>query len=105
MTYILSATVTATGEPRLVGSGARAFQLSVAGSYSQALSIGTQAAGPDCGSTNPPNAEILPLYSGKETWCGASGIGFFFVHLSPAGACSYTMPIGGHPGARPPSQT
>src|SRR5207302_2116280 len=67
MTYILSATVTATGDPRLVGRGASAFQLSVAGSYSQALSIGTQAAGPDWGSTKPPNASILPLYSVNET--------------------------------------
>src|SRR5206468_11482432 len=83
------------------GSGASAFQLSVARSYSQALSIGTHAAGPDCGSTNPPNAQILPLYSVKETWCEASGIGFFFVHLSPDGSYSYTMPIGFHPGASP----
>src|SRR6266513_3080577 len=56
MTYILSPTVTATGEPRFVGSGASARQVSRVGSYSQALSIGTHAAGPDCGSTKPPKA-------------------------------------------------
>src|SRR6266480_3998601 len=54
ITYTL--TVTATGEPRFVGSGASARQVSRVGSYSQALSIGTHAAGPDCGSTKPPKA-------------------------------------------------
>src|SRR5436190_20622449 len=60
ITYILSPTVTATGEPRFVGIGARAFQLSVAGSYSHAFAIGTQAVGPDSGRTTPPNAQIFP---------------------------------------------
>jgi hypothetical protein len=41
------------------------------------------------------------LYSVNETWCEASGIGFFFAHLSDAGSYSYTMPIGFQPGARP----
>src|SRR5258706_13428765 len=54
ITYILSPTVTATGEPRLVGIGANALQLSVAGSYSHALAIGTHAGGPDSGGTKPP---------------------------------------------------
>src|SRR5438309_12002039 len=63
MTYILSPTVTATGEPRFVGIGATARHVSRAGSYSQALSIGSHAAGPDCGSTKPPKAYIVPLYS------------------------------------------
>src|SRR5437868_1141015 len=53
ITYILSPELTATGEPRLVGTGASARQVSFAGSYSQALSIGTHAPGPDCGNTNP----------------------------------------------------
>src|SRR5882672_10330524 len=52
----LSPATAATADPRLVGSYARAFQLSVAGSYSHALLIGTHAGGPDCGNTNPPNA-------------------------------------------------
>jgi hypothetical protein len=56
MTRILSPTVTAIGEPRLVGSGASARQLSFAGSYSHALSSGTQAGGPDWGSVKPPKA-------------------------------------------------
>src|SRR6267143_91233 len=56
ITYILSPTVTATGEPRFVGSGASARQVSLAGLYSQALSVGTHAAGPEGGSTKPPKA-------------------------------------------------
>jgi hypothetical protein len=52
----LSPAATATGEPRFVGSGASARHESFAGSYSQALSIGTHAGGPDCGSTKPPKA-------------------------------------------------
>src|SRR5204863_1125088 len=78
MTYILSPTVTATGEPRLVGIAASAFQLSAAGSYSHALSSGTHAAGPAAGSTKPPNAQIFPWYSVKATWDDNKGIGFFF---------------------------
>src|SRR3954469_10520208 len=56
ITYIFSPALTATGEPRRVGSGASARQLSLAGSYSHALSIGTHAGAPDCGRTKPPNA-------------------------------------------------
>ena len=41
-------------EPRFDGIGACAFQTSVAGSYSQALLIGTQDGGPDDGKANPP---------------------------------------------------
>src|SRR5438876_9975125 len=68
MTYILSPTVTATGEPRFVGRGASARQVSRAGSYSQALSSGTHAAGPDRGSTKPPKPTPFPLYSLEATW-------------------------------------
>src|SRR5438309_12105467 len=56
MTYILSRTVTATGEPRFVGSGASGRQVSLAGLYSQGLSIGTDAAGRAGGSTQAPKA-------------------------------------------------
>jgi hypothetical protein len=52
----LPLTAAATGEPRRVGIGASAFHASAAGSYSQALSIGTQAGGPEAGGTKPPNA-------------------------------------------------
>src|SRR5438034_8363525 len=56
ITWILLLTVAATGEPRRVGIGASAFQVSAAGSYSHALSTGTQAGGPAAGGTKPPNA-------------------------------------------------
>src|SRR6202049_2803227 len=55
-TYILSFTTAAKAEPRLLGIGASAFQVSVAGSYSHALLIGTQPGGPDAGSTKHPQA-------------------------------------------------
>src|SRR4029079_4988288 len=54
ITYILSPTVTATGDPRRAGIGASACQRSAGGSYSHAFSIGTHAGGPDSGGTNPP---------------------------------------------------
>src|SRR5260221_143813 len=60
ITYILSPTVTATGEPRFVGMGANAFQASAAGSYSHAFSIGVHAGGPDAGTVNRPKPQILP---------------------------------------------
>src|SRR6187549_3811712 len=56
ITYSLSPTLAATAAPRLVGIAASAFQVSAAGSYSNALSIGCHAAGPDAGNTKPPNA-------------------------------------------------
>src|SRR6267378_475160 len=56
ITYTLPFTTPAVAWLRCVGSAARARQVFVAGSYSQALSIGTHAAGPDCGSTKPPKA-------------------------------------------------
>src|SRR6202171_5386676 len=54
MTYILSPTTVAKADPRLLGIGARAFHVSVTGSYSQALLIGTHPGGPDSGNTKPP---------------------------------------------------
>src|SRR6202158_6124030 len=56
ITYNLSPMVTATGEPRWVGIGASAFQLSAAGSYCHALSMGVHACAPEAGSVKPPNA-------------------------------------------------
>src|SRR4029077_13685077 len=54
ITYILSFMSAATAEPRLLGIGASALQVSAVGSYSHALLMGTHPGGPDPGSTKPP---------------------------------------------------
>src|ERR1700722_12539472 len=66
ITYILPPTVAATAAPRLVGMGAKALQEVFAGSFSNALSIGVQAARfPISPAVNPPKTYILPFNSVK----------------------------------------
>src|SRR5262245_30660635 len=91
MRYSLPPTWAATADPRLLGSGQSAFHESATGSYSHALSTGSQPP-PVLGATNPPNTQILPLYSTIAWWCTGRAIGFFLVQRSVAGSYSNTMP-------------
>src|ERR1700722_762471 len=74
--------------------GASAFQWSVAGSYSQALLMGTQFGPLGSSCAPPPKTYSLPLYSVTARWCAGSGILFLLVQVLAAMSYSSTSPLG-----------
>src|SRR2546423_14618136 len=89
ITEIFPLTTAATLPPRAVGIGARACQLSVAGSYSQESLTGFQPGGPAEGRRKRPKRYIFPFSAVTAAWWTGCGIGFFCVHPALAGSDPY----------------